>query len=446
MTVPSSPSRGASAQEWMIWRRLASNPADPGLVLSYVFALPEGVALDRLSGALARLVTEFQPGLSSRFFMKGYALRVRTVPACGDPLARGADEWPFGTRPVIDPRDGPLYRFETRQDERGGISLRLSFSHLILDGRGYAVVRRDLDRAYRGAMPGSVEPRADGPAVTDEALAYWRSYLDGMSLYQPLAFLRRPASDTREADADVFACPYGADWFARGTGSAFQLVCAATALLVRRYNGSFGEDGPVRIAYTVGLGDGGTAGTHANVASLIADPRAALLAADFLDGIRADRRRARPHQHIPFADIAAMAGRSDGPLANLVVNHSPGLLAAEGLSLDGLDCPLVRGPEAGGPYDLAVVYDLRADHLAVRLEIRRGAAPPETRAALARAWRRCLDFLAEAAEGGTRTLGELDLSRPSAPSPPGRPRDAAPRSAPSHRCRRGGRSRPRRHR
>ena len=418
-------SRRATAQEWMVWNRAEADPTDPGLVLSYTFRLPDAVNLDRLDTALYRLVADFQPKLCTRFFLRRRTLWACSVPPSRTVLAVGGRGWPSGDHPVITAEDGPLYRFETRQADDSTRLLRLSFSHLVLDGLGYDAIRRDLVRAFRGDCPDGLISAPSALPVKALDQQFWRQRLQGVSLHQPLPFLQ-PSKKPRTAYADIrrLSVPVEPGRFASaGRASIFQYVCAATALLVHKFNQSYGEEGPIRIAHTVSpLGGAPEAGTRSSVVPLLVEFVDNWTPGDLLEGIRSERRAARPHQHVPFMDIAAAATRSEGPVANLVVNHSPGLLAVNALDLSGQVCPLLEGPMPGGPYDLGVVFDRREDMLDVRIEVNRGRISGEGLDELARCWRLCFELLIEHASSAGTTLDQLDLSRDLRPVASGRDR------------------------
>ncbi|MGW7413254.1 beta-ketoacyl synthase N-terminal-like domain-containing protein [Streptomyces sp. NPDC054863] len=416
--------RQASAYERFQWLRHLHNPDDPGLTISYVYALTGDVDTDRLNDALREVVSTAFPRLLCYFTDVGGRLTAKSRPAPRRVL-RGCERQDDLLDPGgIDPTGQELFRFRYWRAPDQRLLLRLDFSHVVFDGGCYTPFCAALSACWRGAEPVLEKPY--GPPRRTDAdadAAYWRSMLAGRRLHQPLPFAAVPSHrDGRRISVTETITGARADGIHRFLRdhelSLLQFVVGVTGGLVHAYGE--GDDRGVVVAHTVDTREyGAPYGCHTNLLPLWLDLPADGSALSVLQQVRTQREELRDHQGFPTSDLIALAADGPGQAAdrgagvlNLVVNHSSAMLPTAMPELAGVETSWVRKPGTGSSSELSVNFSSDAQGIHLSFDSSTRVLSPEALSALATNFGRLADFVTA---GPHRPLAQCDLSRPLEP-------------------------------
>ncbi len=419
--------RQATPYERFQWFRYRRNPHDPGLTISYVYALSGAVDQDLLNDALRDTVSTVFPQLPSYFTEAGDSLEVRTRSVPHRVLRRCEHRDDLLRAGGLDAAGQELYRFSYWQDAPDSLVLRLDFSHLVFDGGCYAPFCAALSARWRGEQP-SLEPAVPVRSRTDPAAttAYWRAQLSRRGLHQPLPFcFPVPDLDGHPVAVKETLAGEGADrvhrFLRHHEVSLLQFVVAVTGALVHAYGD--GDEQSVMVAHTVDTRTyGAPYGCHTNLLPLWLDLSAQQTALGLLDQVRTRREELRDHQGLATLDLLALAaagpGRPEagGSVLNLVVNSSSAMLPTAVPQLRGVDVAWLRKPDTGSSTDVAVNFSADAEGIHFSFDSSTRLMSPEALSALA------TNFLRVA---GSVTadphlpLSRCDISRPTAPAAEG---------------------------
>ncbi|MGW1375427.1 beta-ketoacyl synthase N-terminal-like domain-containing protein [Streptomyces sp. NPDC002446] len=424
--------RQASAYERFQWYRYQQNPDDPGLTVSYVYALTGDVDTDRLDDALREVVSTAFPRLLSYFTEVGGKLMAKSRPVPRRVLRRCEREDDLLDPGGIDPTGQELFRFRYWRESAEKLLLRLDFSHVVFDGGCYAPFCAALAACWRGDAPVlersfGVLPRSD--AAKDAS--YWRSMLAGRRLHQPLPFsAAAPHQDGRRIAVKETITGELADGIHRFLRhhelSLLQFVVGVTGALVHSYGD---DDQSVVVAHTVDTrGYGAPYGCHTNLLPLWLDVSAERSALSLFEQVRTQREELRDHQDFPTFDLLALAatehGRTvdqGGSALNLVVNSSSAMLPTAVPELSGADVSWVRKPDTGSSSELSVNFSSDEQGIHLSFDSSTRVLSPQALSALATNFLRMARF---AIAEPHRPPSQCDLSRPLEPVAEGAARTA----------------------
>ncbi|GHI04295.1 hypothetical protein AQI88_26020 [Streptomyces cellostaticus] len=430
--------RQASAYERFQWYRYQQNPDDPGLTVSYVYALTGDVDTDRLDDALREVVSTAFPRLLCYFTEVGGELVAKSRPVPRRVL-RGCERQDNLLDPGgIDPTGQELFRFRFWRESGEKLLLRLDFSHVVFDGGCYAPFLAALSACWQGETP--VLERSFGTATRSDAAAsasYWRSMLAGRRLHQPLPFSSPvPHQDGRRISVKETITGEQAEDIHRFLRhhelSLLQFVVGVTGALVHAYGD---DDRSVVVAHTVDTrAYGASYGCHTNLLPLWLDvsaERAGPSGLALLEQVRAQREELRDHQGFPTFDLLALAatehGRTvdqGGSALNLVVNSSSAMLPTAVPELSGVDVSWVRKPDTGSSSELSVNFSSDEQGIHLSFDSATRVLSPSALSALATNFLRMARFVIAEPH---RPPSQCDLSRPLEPVAEG-----AVRPTPAH--------------
>lgn len=415
--------RQASAYESFQWHRYHQIPDDPGLTISYVYALTGDVDISRLDDALREVVSTAFPRLLSYFTDVGGTLMARSRPAPRRIVRRCERQDELLDPGGIDPTGQELFRFRCWQAGPEELWLRLDFSHVVFDGGCYAPFIAALSACWQGDAP--VRERSFGAvrqtaAAEDEA--YWRSMLAGRRLHQPLPFSSAAPQPTgRPIAVRETLTGERADVIHRFLRhhelSLFQFVVGVTGALTHTYGG---DDQSVVVAHTVDTrAYGAPYGCHTNLLPLWLDISADRPALSVFEQVRARREELRDHQGFPTLDLLSLATTGQGATAalghsvlNLVVNASSAMLPTAVPQLRGLEVSWVRKPETGSSSELSVNFSSDEQGIHLSFDSSTRVMSPPALSALATNFCRMARFMATEPH---RPPSRCDLSRPPEP-------------------------------
>ncbi|MEU8891627.1 beta-ketoacyl synthase N-terminal-like domain-containing protein [Streptomyces sp. NPDC048442] len=424
--------RQASVYERFQWFRYLQNPDDPGLTISYVYALTGDVDTDRLNDALREVVSTAFPRLLCYFTDIGGQLVARSRPAPRRVLhgcERPDDLLDSGG---IDPTGQELFRFRYWREPEGRLLLRLDFSHVVFDGGCYTPFCAALSACWQGVAP--VREKPFGPPRRPDAdadAAHWRSMLAGRRLHQPLPFATAPSGRAgrriKVAETITGAPAESLHRFLRHHElSLLQFVVGVTGCLVHAY----GDDDPaVVVAHTVDTREyGAPYGCHTNLLPLWLDLSADPSALSVLEQVRTQREELRDHQGFGTSDLLALAAAEQGLAAgrggsalNLVVNSSAAMLPTALPELAGVDTSWIRKPDTGSSSELSVNFSSDEQGIHLSFDSSTRVLSPEALSALATNFGRMAEFVIADPH---RPLAQCDLSRPLEPAAEGAVRTA----------------------
>ncbi|MEU0742880.1 beta-ketoacyl synthase N-terminal-like domain-containing protein [Streptomyces sp. NPDC006134] len=427
--------RQASAYERFQWYRYQQHPDDPGLTISYVYALTGDVDTGRLDEALREVVSTAFPRLLSYFTEVGGQLVARSRPVPRRVLRRCERQDDLLDSGGIDPTGQELFRFRFWRASEERLLLRLDFSHVVFDGGCYAPFCAALSACWQGESP--VLERSFGAVPRSDAAgdaAYWRSMLAGRRLHQPLPFSSAPShrAGRRITVKETITGEQAADihrFLRRHELSPLQFVVGVTGALVHACGD---DDQSVVVAHTVDTrAYGAPYGCHTNLLPLWLDAPAERSALSVLEQVRAQREELRDHQDFPTADLLALAAAEQGPAAirggsalNLVVNSSSAMLPTSVPRLSGVDVDWVRKPDTGSSSELSVNFSSDEQGIHLSFDSSTHVLSPQALSALATNFLRMARFMAAEPH---RPPSQCDLSRPLEPVAEG-----AVRTDPAH--------------
>ena len=353
--------RLATPEEELIWRRSQAHADDPGLVLNYRLALAPSVDLELLGGALQQLLAGPFSSLRNTFLLRDGTLLSKRLAQVPEVLEYGNHAQPLQS---LVQNSSRLYRFILQTLDDGQRYLDCIFSHLVMDGVGVQRFMAALSDFYARIPPApcpTATPRTHVPP------SFWRDLLAGYTLEQPLPMMP-PASGPRSGQVRTSTLAFSKATSGRCIAlqtSGFRLTCAAMALTLGRYLKAWDQDAKIMLCHTVQVPAGPNAGSCSNLIPLPIDVDSCSSTRELLRRIGETRRRVRPGQHTPWADLLAQFPTTNA--GNVVINESPGLLTPTAPRL-GEVCEIRALPRAGGPYDLAAVCSMAEGYLRVRLE------------------------------------------------------------------------------
>ncbi|KUM95985.1 hypothetical protein AQI95_42940 [Streptomyces yokosukanensis] len=419
--------RQASAYERFQWYRYQQNPDDPGLTVSYVYALAGDVDTDRLDDALREVVSTAFPRLLSYFTEIGGELVAKSRPVPRRVLRRCERQDDLLDSGGIDPTGQELFRFRFWQESGENLLLRLDFSHVVFDGGCYAPFCAALSACWRGETP--VLERSFGAVSRSDADAdasYWRSMLAGRRLHQPLPFSSTaPHRDGRRiAVKETITGEQAEDihrFLRHHELSLLQFVVGVTGALVHVYGD---DDRSVVVAHTVDTrAYGAPYGCHTNLLPLWLDVSAQRSALSLLEQVRTQREDLRDHQGFPTFDLLALAATEQGRTAdeggsalNLVVNSSSAMLPTAVPELSGVAVSWVRKPDTGSSSELSVNFSSDEQGIHLSFDSATRVLSPEALSALATNFLRMARFMTAEPH---RPPAQCDLSRPLEPAAEG---------------------------
>ncbi|HAC68499.1 MAG TPA: hypothetical protein DCP19_11580 [Pseudomonas sp.] len=353
--------RPATAEETLIWRRSQAHADDPGLVLSYRLALAPSVDVELLGDALHQLLAGPFASLRNTFLLRDGTLLSKRLALSPEVLEYGSHAQPLQS---LAQNRSRLYRFVLQTMDDGQRYLDCLFSHLVMDGVGVQRFMAALSDCYARVTPAPCPAASPRPPVPPD---FWSELLAGYALEQPLPMMP-PASGPRSGQVRAVTLAFSQatpDQCSALQTSGFRLTCAAMALTLARYLRAWEQDAKVMLCHTVQVPGGPDAGTCSNLVPLPVDVDACSDARELLQRIGETRRRIRPGQHTPWAELFAQFPVANA--GNVVINESPGLLTPSAPRL-GEVCEIRALPRPGGPYDLAAVCSMAEGYLQVRLE------------------------------------------------------------------------------
>ncbi|MEV7019825.1 beta-ketoacyl synthase N-terminal-like domain-containing protein [Streptomyces sp. NPDC093991] len=428
--------RQASAYERFQWYRYQQNPDDPGITVSYVYALTGDVDTDRLDDALRDVLSTAFPRLLSYFTEVGGELVAKSRPLPRRVLRRCERRDDLLDSGGIDPTGQELFRFRFWRASAEKLLLRLDFSHVVFDGGCYEPFCAALSACWQGETPvleGSFGTVARSDAAADAS--YWRSMLAGRRLHQPLPFSSAAAHrDGRRITVKETITGGQAEDIHRFLRhhelSLLQFVVGVTGALVHACGD--GDDQSVVVAHTVDTrAYGAPYGCHTNLLPLWLDVSAQRPALSVLEQVRTQREDLRDHQGFPTFDLLALAATEHGPTAdqggsalNLVVNSSSAMLPTAVPELSGVDVSWVRKPDTGSSSELSVNFSSDEQGIHLSFDSSTRVLSPQALSALATNFLRMARFMTAEPH---RPPSQCDLSRPLEPVAEG-----AVRTAPAH--------------
>ncbi len=353
--------RPATAEEALIWRRGQAHADDPGLVLSYRLALAPSVDVALLGDALHQLLAGPFASLCNTFLLRDGTLLSKRLALSPEVLEYGSHAQPLQS---LAQNRSRLYRFVLQTLDDGQRYLDCLFSHLVMDGVGVQRFMAALSDGYARVTLAPCPAASPRPPVPP---GFWNELLAGYALEQPLPMMP-PASGPRSGQVRAITLAFKQatpDRCSALQTSGFRLTCAAMALTLARYLKAWEQDAKVMLCHTVQVPGGPDAGTCSNLVPLPVDVDTCSDARELLQRIGETRRRIRPGQHTPWAELLAQFPVANA--GNVVINESPGLLTPSAPRL-GEVCEIRALPRPGGPYDLAAVCSMAEGYLQVRLE------------------------------------------------------------------------------
>lgn len=397
--------RPATPEETLIWRRSQTHAGDPGLILSYRFALASSVDVQLLDHALYRLLAGPFASLRNTFLLNNGTLLSKRLALSPEVLEY--DSCPQPLQSLTQGRSRH-YRFVLQTLEDGQCYLDCLFSHLVMDGVSLQRFLAALSECYAGRTP--VPCPAAGPRTPAPA-GFWSELLGGYTLEQSLPMMP-PASGPRSGQvrtATMTLSRVTPDQCNTLQTSGFRLTCAAMALTLARYLRAWEQNAKIMLCHTVQVPGGPDAGTCSNLVPLPVDVDACSDAHTLLQHIGETRRRIRPFQHTPWNELLAQFPA--GSAGNVVINESPGLLTPTAPTI-GEVCEVRALPCAGGPYDLAAVCSMAGGCLQVRLEASHERSTPRWFAQFAEQFQHSLHDLLEDTQQPFAALATLKRPEP----------------------------------
>jgi amino acid adenylation domain-containing protein len=391
-------------------------------VLRTTFAAPEGQPVQRIGPPRARVL--------------------ELVDLAGGGVADPEEELRRRTaaeaRVPFDLRGGPLWRCTLLRLGGGEHALLVTVHHIACDGWSMGVLRSELVALYGAFSRGRPSPlpelsiqyadhavrerRVVAAGLLDEALAYWKARLAGVS---PLELPAARAAATRAPRGAARSLRLGAPLvealraLSRREGATlFMTLLAAFDALLHRYTG--------QIDLAVGTPVGGRSeralepliGLFVDVVVIRCDLSGDPSFRGLLGRVREAALGAYAHRDVPFERIlqaiAPERDRARTPLFQVLFNMMEG--GPDRFDLGDVAAELLPRPEPAARFDLTLYaiergggIDLTLVHDAERFVVEQAVAT--------------LDHLHELLEGVAadpdRTLSRLPLSRPArAPAPP----------------------------
>ncbi|HEV8558082.1 MAG TPA: non-ribosomal peptide synthase/polyketide synthase [Actinophytocola sp.] len=289
----------------------------------------------------------------------------------------------------FDLRQGPLFRASLVRFGPHEHVLSLALHHIVTDGWSMGLLAEELGARYAAAVRGEPDPVPPLPvqyadyavwqrkrlANVDDALAYWRERLDGLTPLELPTDRPRPAVRTSTGanhdvriPAEILA---GLRTVSRAADATlFMTLVAAVQVLFARYSGQ--RD----IAVGTAVSGRNRAelepliGFFVNTVVLRSEVDGSASFTDFLAGVRSTVLDAFAHDEVPFERLVEVLapdrdpGRTPLVQALVVLQNTP----ARGTDLPGLRLDDVDLPTDAVSHDLVVQFEEAGDGLAVAID------------------------------------------------------------------------------
>ncbi|OJF15670.1 Non-ribosomal peptide synthetase [Couchioplanes caeruleus subsp. caeruleus] len=286
----------------------------------------------------------------------------------------------------LDLADGPLVRALCVDAGPDGTVLLVSVHHAVFDGFSWSVLLDEWLTAYGRLAAGEELPRSTAPTQFREAvaalrppreadLAYWTEHLAGVPPLLDL-LLDRPAGRRGRGPAGSVRTELTAPEAARLRERATTLgitpavaLLAAYALLMHRHTGQQDLTVGLPVSLRDRSADQQVIGHLVNTVVLRHRVAPGMTGTELLAATRDEVRAALRHKNVPFERVVESAPhRADGrsPLFQTMVTIMPAErrdLRHLGLGADGW-----RHVSGAPKYDLALVVEEAADHVALTFE------------------------------------------------------------------------------
>lgn len=368
-----------SAEERLIWKRSHHHvtPKDTGLVLSYTFELPSTVYLKKLESALSQLLANEGSALRNQFVEKNGTLFKYTTPISLPLLHRLQNHHSLlkneGSE-QIDPVQGKLYFFAIAPTPTGSYLFQINISHLVFDGTSYSPFIYWLSHYYNSEQKGELQTQDFSAFLSSDSetsRAFWKNKLSGVNLGQKLDFAPKTSKqpywleqhwnvpEAIRSQLEAFCTHFGL--------STFESLLLFYGLTLFHF---LPENKNLTLLHPVSHKNPESPwiGCFANFVPFIFQNHSQLNFSELAIHLRNERKSIKLHQFFSLEKILEQADFStlqNATIFNVVINPSEGLLPQRGLILDKVECPLLRTPYLGGPFELCLHYSSsNALHLA----------------------------------------------------------------------------------
>jgi polyketide synthase PksJ len=370
----------ATPWEKSIWARSVKNSADPGLVLDYCFEIVGHFDAKRIESAIFHVLETSHKRLVSRFIEVNQELTrqqfdISEFPSPFCKVLEGHDVDGTKESLAVYPRSAEqtLFAFALRRKSSKVWEFHASFSHLIFDGLCYAEFFDALAWAYNTSVGGEennlnenfelvdLETTPESIDVDVADLKFWGDYMQGRRFSQELPFgnVGEPQSFSQVIGSlDPTTRKHLKRLVTHTEASNFAIFTAAVVVLLRDWFEDYSGMGALQFAHTASMVPkvAGAGGCHMNIIPMYLGIDELMTAEEMLQAVRAERRKIRPHQHVPFLAIAA-SGKVVGAGPNIVINESPGMLPAVAPAFDDCRVKILSLPNPGGPFDIMFCFN-----------------------------------------------------------------------------------------
>ena len=380
----------ATAYQALFFHAWKKDFQDKSLLLKYVGKRTGELDVAHFRKSLAYYIQHIHKECNYIFYFSHSSVYKKKIPVATDPLqwvdlsrADTQDYKRYIEENFIDVfnlETGPLYKFLLLKLQEREYIFAWAFSHIIFDGAfSYQRFCEILEILYNGsATQWSAYNFMQRPILTPytkDDIDFWQQKIQQLSFYQKLNFAKSNVSvslpneffqkkhlfSTQETGAIKQVLD-------SGDFTLFHLIAATLSTLISKYNGEDGAD--IMLGYTLSMDyTKKNIGCFTNLNPLSVPFSTNNTPQDILNHVKRWRVETKPYQHVPIVAIAncLLDRRLNSSAFNIVVNHSPALVAMPAPILYNIAFEFLETPCTDGSYDISVLYNLINNQLHIQL-------------------------------------------------------------------------------